>query len=138
MTITEREYGSWHLVLCNQEFGLKFPALPETDDRRRSELLRLMGATRHPGVYVLGCLARYVTVYAQQVRALNLVDSLAKSGLLSLHSRVAVIGGGIAGLTAAAATAVRGAKYVQVFEETRRYDAAATGIRKTFPPSFHL
>jgi NAD(P)-binding Rossmann-like domain len=96
---------------------LPFPARPETDDKCRSELLRLMGVAEYPGVYVLGCFARYVTVYAQQIRALNLVDSLAKAGFLSRYSRVAVVGGGIAGLTAAAAAAVRGVGHVQVFEK---------------------
>ena len=90
---------------------------PETDDERRTELLRLMGVSGQRGVYVLGCFASYVTVYSQQVRALNLVDSLAKSGVLSHRSRVAVIGGGIAGLTAAAAAAVRGVKLSKVFEK---------------------
>ena len=97
---------------------MSFPISPEmTDDEKRSALLRLMGVRQHPGVYVLGSFARYVTVYAQQVRALNLIDTLAKSGELSRHSRVAVIGGGIAGLTAAAAAAVRGVGKVLVFEK---------------------
>src|SRR6516164_11148384 len=88
-----------------------------TDDECRSELLRLMGVPGYRRVYVLGCFARYVTVYSQQVRALNLVDTLAKAGILSARSCVAVVGGGIAGLTAAAAAAVRGAGEVRVFEK---------------------
>src|SRR5215470_15281961 len=89
---------------------------PETDDERRTELLHLMSVPGHAGVYVLGSFARYVTVYAQQVRALNLVDTLAKSGQLTARSRVAVIGGGISGLTTAAALAIRGANRTTVFE----------------------
>jgi hypothetical protein len=99
-----------------QEGRLSFPARQTTQDECRSELLRLMGVPRFPGVYVLGCFAKYVTVYAQQVRALNLVDALARAGKLSSRSSVAVVGAGIAGLTAAAAAAVRGAEAVQVFE----------------------
>ncbi len=96
---------------------MPFPSKPETDDERRTELLRLMEVGGFPGVYVLGCFARYVTVYAQQVRALNLIDALAKGGHLSRSSRVAIVGGGIAGLTAAAAAAVRGVASVSVFEK---------------------
>ncbi len=99
------------------EVDLSFPPRPETDDECRLELLRLMGVAGFHNVYVLGCFAKYVTVYAQQVRALNLVDTLAKAGILSNLSRVAVVGGGIAGLTAAAAAAVRGVAEVQIFEK---------------------
>ena len=76
-----------------------------------------MSVPRYPGIYVLGCFARYATVYAQQVRALNLIDALAKAGMLTRYSRVAVIGGGIAGLTVAAAAAVRGVGSTSVFEK---------------------
>lgn len=96
---------------------MPFPAKPPTDDERRTELLRLMGVKGYPGVYVLGAFAKYVTVYAQQVRALNLIEALAKNGVLTRRSRLAVVGGGIAGLTAAAAAAVRGAGHVSVFEK---------------------
>lgn len=95
---------------------MAFPQIPETDDERRTEFLRLMGVEDFPGIYVLGCFARYVTVYAQQVRALNLIDTLAKGGVFSRHSSLAVIGAGIAGLTAAGAAAVRGVGLVSVFE----------------------
>lgn len=96
---------------------MSFPPIPPTEDEKRSELLRLMSVRGYPNVYVLGCFARYVTIYAQQVRALNLVHALASGGVLSGHSAVAVVGGGIAGLTAAAAAAVRGAARVEVFEK---------------------
>lgn len=55
-----------------------------------------------PGVYVLGCLDRRVTIYSQQVRALNLAAMLFASGKLGAGDPVAVIGAGAAGLTCAA------------------------------------
>lgn len=55
------------------------------------------------GVYFLGSFASRVTVYSQQVRALNLVDALVSRGLVPQDGRVAIIGGGISGVTAAAA-----------------------------------
>lgn len=67
---------------------------------------------RVPGVrsvYVLGCFARHVTIYSQQVRALNLIYSLHKEIGLGQKS-VAIIGAGAAGLTAAAAALILGAK----------------------------
>ena len=66
---------------------------------------------------MLGSFARYVTIYSQQVRALNLVDALAKSGQLHSGSDLVVIGGGVAGVTAAAAAAVKGARTVALFEK---------------------
>lgn len=72
------------------------------------ELLRSMSVPDHAGVYVLGSFARRVTLYSQQVRALNLVEALCKIGRLTPDSRLAVIGGGAAGMTAAAGAAVRG------------------------------
>ncbi|MFY9826177.1 MAG: FAD-dependent oxidoreductase [Thermoanaerobaculia bacterium] len=53
-------------------------------------------------VFVLGCLERRVTLLHQQVRALNLVYALHQLGYC--HGKeVAVVGAGVAGLTAAAA-----------------------------------
>ena len=93
-----------------------FPPKPGTDDEWRTQLLDLMSVERHPNVLLLGAFAKYATIYAQQVRALNLVAALVRGGRLSGRSRVAVVGGGIAGMTAAAAAAVAGAGSVSVFE----------------------
>jgi hypothetical protein len=103
------------------EAMVAFPSKPPTEDERRAEFLRLASVPGHSGIYVLGCFARYVTIHAQQVRALNLIDSLAKSGVLSKRSKLAIIGGGIAGLTAAAAAAVRGVGRVVVFERENEF-----------------
>jgi hypothetical protein len=59
----------------------------------------------HPGLYIVGSLERGLTVYNQQLRAHNLVWALWE---LHKHNegesirRVAIVGGGIAGLTTAA------------------------------------
>jgi hypothetical protein len=94
-----------------------FPTKPRTDDQTRAELLRLLGVPDHDNIFVLGCFARHVTVFSQQVRALNLIDALAKEGRLSPYSSVAIIGGGIAGMTAAAGAFVKGVAAVSVFEK---------------------
>jgi alkyl hydroperoxide reductase subunit AhpF len=54
---------------------------------------------------VLGSFERRVTVDAQQVRALNLVDVLLSQGMLRENERGAIVGGGAAGTTAAVALA---------------------------------
>src|ERR1044072_4732750 len=56
-------------------------------------------------VFLLGCLEKRVTLYSQQVRAINLAAALIDEGRIKANSRVAIIGGGAAGITAAAAIA---------------------------------
>ena len=68
---------------------------------------QIVKGARIPGtqsILVLGVFEKRVTVYAQQVRALNLVDAmLSKNFVRSQGGRVAIIGGGAAGITAAVA-----------------------------------
>ncbi|WP_159013528.1 NAD(P)-binding protein [Acidisoma sp. S159] len=69
--------------------------------------LILTGA-RVPGtcIFFLGCFESRVTVLSQQRRALNLVDALLAEQIVRPRGRVAIIGAGASGLTAAAAFAV--------------------------------
>ena len=57
-----------------------------------SERMRLQD-----GVYVLGSSERRVTIYAQQVRALNLAWALNELSLLNRGTRIAVVGAGAGG-----------------------------------------
>jgi hypothetical protein len=78
--------------------------LAEPSEQRPSpyEILRSMLVPTRQSVFVLGCLERRVTLLHQQVRALNLVYALHQLGYC--HGKeVAVVGAGVAGLTAAAA-----------------------------------
>jgi len=68
-----------------------------------AELLQMMRVPRHDGVYVLGSLERRVTLYSQQVRAINLAYSLHAVGELTPETTVAVVGAGAAALTFASA-----------------------------------
>ena len=54
-------------------------------------------------VYFLGCFESRVTVYAQQVRALNLASALLSEGKIRSTGKIAIVGGGAAGMTTAAA-----------------------------------
>lgn len=85
-----------------------------------SVFLKHMAIPGHCRVYLLGCLERRVTLLSQQIRALNLIYSLYELDRLKEGDRVAVIGGGAAGLTATAAAAVCGCK-VTLFEQKPQF-----------------
>ncbi|CAN7641990.1 hypothetical protein LJR219_005038 [Phenylobacterium sp. LjRoot219] len=64
-----------------------------------------------PNLYVVGCFDKNGTVMSQQIRALNLAYALIEEGLLGAGApprRVAVVGGGFAGLTLAAGLLSKG------------------------------
>lgn len=67
---------------------------------------------KYPNVYVLGAFAKRVTLYSQQMRALNLVFAMVREGIIKKGREVVVIGAGAAGLTAAAGAAKHGARVV--------------------------
>lgn len=70
-------------------------------------------------IYVIGTLQMGVTVYSQQVRALNLIHALTEQTTpFPQGKRVAIVGGGFAGLTLAAAVALKWPKSkVSLFEQ---------------------
>src|SRR5262249_23319181 len=67
----------------------------------------------HPGVYVCGCYERWVSIYIQGLRGLNLAWGLMQ-GRVSVGDAVCVIGGGFSGLAVAAGLARRGARVTLV------------------------
>lgn len=71
------------------------------------------------GVYVLGSLARRVTLHSQQKRAFNLIWALFENKLLQAGQKVAVVGGGLAGMTAAAAASLKDCN-VTLFEKSQQ------------------
>lgn len=78
--------------------------------RRTLNRFRLAG-----DVYLLGSFEKGLTIYSQQVRALNLAWALIE-GAPNKLGRVAVVGGGFAGLTAAAGLLKKGVRHVTLFE----------------------
>lgn len=72
----------------------------------------------HPGIYVLGIDDTRITFYAQQVRALELAHALHVEHYLRADARVAVVGGGAAGITFAAALALQGSTRIDLFESS--------------------
>ncbi len=80
-----------------------------------TEILQLFGIPGYTGAFQIGCIARRLTIHAQQRRAFNLAWALHSQDLLVTGSRVGVIGAGFSGLSFAAAAHVLGAN-VRVFE----------------------
>ena len=73
--------------------------------------------THMQGIYVLGCFDRKKTVFAQQCRAFSMAAMLKYFGYLHPNKRIAIVGGGIAGITLSAALHKLG-KVSDVFERT--------------------
>ena len=101
---------------CEAQIGLALPvlgretlsALPSRSGlaMKASQILLnftdLNSARPLSGVYVLcGARARRITAVAQQHRAISLVEALLKDGKLKRGTTIGIVGGGIAGCTAA-------------------------------------
>jgi tetratricopeptide (TPR) repeat protein len=84
--------------------------------RRLLDILKHMEVPTRRGVFLLGCFERRVTLYSQQVRALNLVHALFEHKRLRPGSRLVVVGAGAGGLTVAAGAALCGCE-VTVLEQ---------------------
>lgn len=90
-----------------------------------------------PGYYCLGPFARRVSFIAQQYRALNLVWALHRRGEFTATDRVAVIGGGLAGMTAAVAFLAHGCE-VHLFERQRLMSRQRETEHRMVHPSINL
>jgi hypothetical protein len=91
-------------------------------------------------VLVLGCFEQRVTVYSQQVRALNLVDAILSEGLVRLNGgKVAIVGGGVAGMTAAVALAKAAPELARLdlFERRPRTLELQRNSRRFLHPHFY-
>jgi hypothetical protein len=73
--------------------------------RTARQIIQRMTVPHEQAMYLLGVRERRLTLYTQQVRALNLIYALWKTGRANENSRVAIIGGGAGGMTTAAAAA---------------------------------
>ena len=82
-----------------------------------SDVIERMQVPDVDNVYVLGCLSRPLTFHSQQQRAFNLIWALFETGRLAPGGATAVVGGGLAGMTAAAAAVAKGSR-VTLFEQS--------------------
>lgn len=83
----------------------------------KTDLLAEYQVPGQPGLYVIGSFDRKTSLYFQQMRALNLIWLLESAGKLAHRPRICILGGGIAGVTAAAALAARGQTGVTLLEK---------------------
>jgi len=81
-----------------------------------SELIRWMEVPQQPNVFTLGNFARQVTFSSQQTRAFNLIWALLRTNRLAPGRRVAVVGAGLAGMTAAVAALAKEC-FVDLYEQ---------------------
>lgn len=84
-------------------------------DKRLKQVIGCMRPDKWAGLYILGSFDRRITFYSQQTRALNLAHALSAVGGLTGSERVAIVGGGIAGMTAGVAFAKLGCN-VTIFD----------------------
>ena len=83
-------------------------APPPPGGRMTMTPAKIIKASHVPGthsVFFLGCFEKRVTLYSQQVRALNLVAAILDQRKVRPAGRVAIVGGGAAGITTAVAFA---------------------------------
>lgn len=73
-----------------------------------AQLLREFQVGEHSGLLAIGSFDRKTSLYYQQVRALNLIWLLSATKRLEQDLRIGILGGGIAGVTAAAALLAKG------------------------------
>jgi hypothetical protein len=73
------------------------------DDDLAQALIDTSVLEARPGVYFIGNYSGRINFFAQQTRALNLVRALIKKALIEPGDSVAVVGGGLAGVTVAIA-----------------------------------
>ena len=83
---------------------------------RMGQIINSCAVKSIPGVYILGSFDYKKTIHTQQKRAVALVNSLSRFDEIGATKRVAVIGGGAGGMTAARAAASKGAS-VAIFEK---------------------
>jgi hypothetical protein len=92
------------------------------------------------GLYIVGCYDDRITLFSQQARALNLVWALNDQHHLSNFTRIAVVGGGAAGVTTAAAVALASSDAVSVDLDEYRdqlLDLQSESSRRSLDPHIY-
>ncbi|MCB1098929.1 MAG: leucine-rich repeat domain-containing protein, partial [Verrucomicrobiae bacterium] len=112
------ESSKWDVIDFGEKEPREFHARPPQSELEwTSERVRnAMRPSSWRNLYVLGSLDKRITFYAQQVRAFRLIQALAEEPGFD-EKKIAIVGGGVAGITAAAAAAVAGCSKIVLFEE---------------------
>lgn len=91
-----------------------------------------------PGIYFVGPYGRRVSFSSQQQRALNTIWALEEAGQIQEAFDVAVIGGGLAGITAATALAARRCSVVLYEERPRVLNVQDTTRHRYIHPTVNF
>lgn len=109
------EEGRWHFIEKGPidsllEFARaaykKAQSLPPNNIKHALNTIDSMRPDNWSNLYILGCFENRITLYSQQARALTLIRALYETNQLSKGQSVAVVGAGVAGVTAAVAAAL--------------------------------
>ena len=87
--------------------------------------------------YILGCTDKRVTYNTQQTRAFNLIWALFDTEKIKKKSNVAVVGGGLAGMTAAAALNMMGCKVTLYHDKRALMNIQKDNIRRYIHPNIY-
>ena len=87
--------------------------------------------------FVLGCTERRVTFNSQQIRAFNLVWALFDQRIMDETSKVGIVGGGLSGMTVAAALNLKGCKAMIFHEGDELMDMQRGNISRFIHPNIY-
>jgi hypothetical protein len=107
--------------------------MPSKKDSTR--ILEQCQVTGLQNTYVLGYNDRRVTFSTQQLRAFNLVWALFVEGVIKKKSKVAVIGGGLAGMTTSAALNSKGCKVTLYHDHDTLMDIQQESLHRYIHPN---
>src|SRR5436309_9994747 len=99
-------------------------------------ILDLMSPPGFPNLYLLGVYAKRLTIYSQQIRAVNLIDAIHWYRQPLKGSRLAIVGGGVAGVTAAA-MAIRHGADVTLIERLQNILDIQIGSERWLHPTIY-
>lgn len=92
----------------------------------------LSNSEKKRGVFLLGSNEERITFLAQQSRAINLVRALHAFKLIDSESTIAIIGGGLSGVTAAVAAHIAGVKSITIVEKSRELLSLQSGANHRY------
>lgn len=106
----------------------------------KNDSLRIIEQSQVSGVektFILGCTDRRVTFNTQQTRAFNLVWALFEQGIIKKKSKIAVIGGGLAGMTVSAALNLKGCIVTLYHDQDTLMDIQQESYQRYIHPNIY-
>lgn len=92
----------------------------------------LSNSEQKRGVFLLGSNEERITFLAQQSRAINLIRALHEFKIIDSDSTIAIVGGGLSGVTAAVAAHIIGVKFITIIEKSTKLLNFQTGAKHRY------